>query len=96
MADVIIYPSSELDGPIRVMSPDGRVLSPDILKRIIEGHEASDIFDELSEEEVVEQETNMDDKKSTAFVKKLSKNILRLVEVSLFGFLKRYIKLLMF
>lgn len=45
MADVIIYPS-EYDGPIRVMSPEGRVISPDILRRIIEGHESMDVFEE--------------------------------------------------
>lgn len=33
-------------GQGRVSTPDGRILSPDILKRIIEGHETTEIFDE--------------------------------------------------
>ena len=47
MADVIIYQHDEYTGPpVRLSSPEGRVLSPEVLKRIIEGHEASDTFDE--------------------------------------------------
>ena len=33
----------------RNSSPEGRVLSPDVLKRIIEGHETEEIFEECSE-----------------------------------------------
>ena len=67
MADVIIYPS-EHDGPVRVMSPEGRVISPDILKRIIEGHEATDVFEECLGSQVY-------DEKADVLVRELSKYI---------------------
>ena len=78
MSDIIIYPSSSnLEAPIRVMSPDGRVFSPEILKRIIEGHEASDVFDETSDEDIVQEE--VDNKSSTVFMKELRNYMCRLV-----------------
>lgn len=48
MADFESYTyHKECNGPsIRVFSPEGRVLSPEVLKRVIEGHESTDTFDE--------------------------------------------------
>ena len=66
---VLSSPES-LQSRSRMCSPDGKGLSPDILKRIIEGHEESDIFAQCVDGRDYDERADMLANELTRFIKK--------------------------
>lgn len=81
MADFISYTHhEEYIGPsIRVTSPDSRVLSPEVLKRVIEGHESTDTFDEGIDLSSIKFNESYDEDKNGGNSESLAKEIANFV-----------------